>query len=94
MAMENPYFNLDSIASAYGENILTAVIQLNERIDDLASVLSADEASNDFEKTQFSHRLKKILELQDMITKELGLQRQKLTAIQQRLFPAGIPVTP
>jgi hypothetical protein len=88
--MENPNFNLDSIESAYGENILTAVIQLDERIEDLASLLSGDDSYTDFEKTQFIHRLEKINDLNDMIRKELNIQQDKITRMQQKLYPAGI----
>ena len=88
--MENVYFNLDSIESSYGENILTAVIQIDERISDLEAFFLKDESLNDFEKLQVVEKLNKINELNDKIHGELALQMQRIIRIQQGLNPAVI----
>ena len=88
--MKNINFNLDSIESSYGENILTSIIQVDERIEDLESSLSANQSQNDFEKLQVVERLNKINELLSKIQHELSLQRQKISTIQQSLDPVTI----
>jgi len=86
--MENVYFNLDSIESSYGENILTAVIQIDERISDLESFFEKDESLNGFERLQVVEKLDKINVLNDKIHGELALQIQRIIKIQQSLKPA------
>ena len=83
--MEDLNFNLDSIETWYGENVLTSVIQIDERIQDLASHFQLQESLNDFERLQVVDRLHKIAALNKKIQDELALQMQKLNQAEESL---------
>ena len=89
--MEDLYYNLDSIQSQYGENVLTAVIQMDERIRDVASYFPTHDALNDFEKLQVADRLQQMAVLNAKIQHELDIQLQKITSIQDSLTSVVTP---
>ena len=80
--MENLLFNLDSLESSYGENLLTGVIQLDERISGIENFLQADHKLNDFERTETEDRLRKLIVLNRNIQLELERQAQKLELVK------------
>jgi hypothetical protein len=83
--MENLKFNLDSVEVSYGDNTLTSVIQIDERISDIANYLRTHNDFNDFEKTEIIDRLNKLIELNQKIQQELEEQVQKINNIKPLL---------
>ena len=83
--MENLKFNLDSVEVSYGDNVLTSVIQIDERISSIASYIQMHNESNDFEKTETIDRLNKLIELNHKIQQELEAQVQKINNIKPLL---------
>jgi oligoendopeptidase F len=83
--MENLKFNLDSVEVSYGDNVLTSVIQIDERISSIASYIQMHNESNDFEKTETIDRLDKLIELNHKIQQELEAQVQKINNIKPLL---------
>lgn len=83
--MENLKFNLDSVEVSYGDNVLTSIIQIDERISDIAKYLRTHNESNDFEKTEVIDRLNKLIELNHKIQQELEAQVQKINDIKPML---------
>lgn len=81
--MENLLYNLDSVESSYGSSLITAIIQLDERIGDISAFLSEDPALNDFERTELTDRLNKLIELNRNAQMELERQAQKLESLRQ-----------
>lgn len=82
--MENLLYNLDSLESSYGSSLITAIIQLDERIGDLSGFLAEDPALNDFERTELVDRLNKLIELNRNAQMELERQAQKFELLRQR----------
>jgi len=80
--MESLLFNLDSVEISYGDNTLTSVIQINERISDIAEYLRKHHEFNGFEKTQLADRLNKLVDLNHQVQRELILQTQKIEDIK------------
>ena len=84
--MENLKFNLDSVEVSYGDNALTSIIQIDERISDIAKYLRTHNNDfNDFEKTEIIDRLNKLIELNHKIQQELEAQVQKINDIKPML---------
>jgi hypothetical protein len=81
--MKNLLFNLNSVEESYGESILTSVIQINERIDEIAASLHESPPSNDFLIEEFSGRIEKLRELNRKIREELHQQEEKLRSIEE-----------
>jgi hypothetical protein len=83
--MENLKFNIDSVEVSYGDNALTSIIQIDERISDIAAYLRTHDDFNDFEKTEIIDRLNKLIELNQKIQQELEIQVQKMNDIKPML---------
>ena len=83
--MENLKFNIDSVEISYGDNVLTSIIQIDERISDIDTYLRTHNAFNDFEKTEIIDRLNKLLELNQKIQQELEMQVQKINNMKPLL---------
>lgn len=83
--MENLKFNLDSVEVSYGDNVLTSIVQIDERISGIANYLRQHNEFNDFEKTETIDRLNKLIELNHKIQQELEAQVQKINDIKPML---------
>jgi hypothetical protein len=81
--MEHLLYNLDSVESSYGSSLITAIIQLDERISDISGFLSEDPALNDFERSELVDRLNKLIDLNRQAQMELERQAQKLESLRQ-----------
>ena len=92
--MENLLYNLDSVESSYGSSLITAIIQLDERISDISGFLSTDPALNDFERTELADRLNKLIELNRNAQMELERQAQTLELLRQRKAQAETDFNP
>ncbi len=81
--MKDLLFNVNSIESWYGENVLTSVVQIYERINAIKDHLSEnDKLLNDFEKKQFADKLDKLIELNKRIQQDLEQQYQTIEKIK------------
>ena len=83
--MENLLHNLNSVEISYGDNALTSIIQIEERINDIAESLSSDDQLSDFERTEVRDRLDKLVDVNRDIQKELEKQAARIKDIQNRL---------
>jgi hypothetical protein len=83
--MENLKFNIDSVEVSYGDNALTSIIQIDERISSITTYLRTHNDFNDFEKTEIIDRLNKLIELNQKIQQELEAQVQKINDIKPML---------
>ncbi|MBT1707128.1 hypothetical protein KK062_02785 [Fulvivirgaceae bacterium PWU5] len=83
--MENLKFNLDSVEVSYGDNALTSIVQIDERISGITNYLRTHNELNDFEKTEIIDRLNKLIELNHKIQEELEAQVQKINDIKPLL---------
>lgn len=83
--MENLLFNLGSVEVSYGDSALTTVVQINERINDIATYLQEHREFNNFEKTQLADRLTKLIDLNLQVQHELATQTQKIADIKGTL---------
>jgi predicted chitinase len=83
--MENLLYNLNSVEISYGDNALNTIIQIEERITDIAEAISDNDDFTDFEKAQVRDRLEKLVEVNENIQKELEKQVHKLKGLQGRL---------
>jgi len=81
--MENLLYNLDSLESSYGSSLITAIIQLDERISDISGFLSEDPVLNDFERSELVDRLNKLIDLNRHAQMELERQAQKFESLRQ-----------
>lgn len=81
-AMKNLLFNLDSVETSYGDNVLNSILQIDERITDIDQFLAADARLNDFERTETRDRLEKLIQMNRDIQMELERQVQKLEHIK------------
>jgi len=82
--MKDLLYNLDSVAVSYGDNVLTSIIQVDERINEIVDFFKSDDF-NDFEKTETADRLQKILDLNRDIRTELEKQEQRVSALKNKL---------
>lgn len=80
--MKDLLYNFDSIEISYGDNALTSIVQIDERISDIAQALEATQL-NDFEKEQIAARVDKLIFLNYKIQKELELQIVKLKDLKE-----------
>jgi hypothetical protein len=92
--MENLLYNLDSLESSYGSSLITAIIQLDERIGDLSGFLAEDPSLNDFERTELVDRLNKLIELNRNAQMELERQAQKFELLRQHSGKVGTDFNP
>jgi len=83
--MKDLLYNLDSVEVSYGDAILNAVIQLNERIDEISSQRKTSQF-NGFEKSETADRIQKLVELNQRIQKELQKQVEKLHKMELSLM--------
>lgn len=83
--MENLLFNIDSVEVSYGNDALTSIIQINERIQDIEKYLREHHNFNDFEKSQLADRLSKLEDLNKQVQRELISQTQKLAELKSSL---------
>lgn len=83
--MKDLLYNLDSVEVSYGDAILSAVIQLNERIDEISSQRETSQF-NGFEKSETADRIQKLVELNQRIQKELQKQVEKLHKMELSLM--------
>ena len=82
--MKDLLYNLDSVSVSYGDNALTSIIQIDERINEIVNFFKVDNF-NDFEKTETADRLEKILSLNRDIRAELEKQDKKLMDLKNQL---------
>lgn len=82
--MKDLLYNLDSVSVSYGDNALTSIIQIDERINEIVNFFKLDNF-NDFEKTETADRLEKILSLNRDIRAELEKQDKKLMDLKNQL---------
>jgi hypothetical protein len=92
--MENLLYNLDSVESSYGSSLITAIIQMDERIGDIVGFLAEDPALNDFERAELTDRLNKLIELNRNAQMELERQAQKLESLRPRKDKAEADFNP
>jgi hypothetical protein len=83
--MKDLLYNLDSVEVSYGDAILNAVIQLNERIDEISGQQTTNQF-NGFEKSETADRIQKLVELNQRIQKELQKQVEKLHKMELSLM--------
>jgi hypothetical protein len=83
--MENLLFNLDSVESSYGENVLNTVIQIDERISDIAEFVDKERNHNDFELSEVTDRLNRLIQKNRDAQMELERQVQRIEHIKQNL---------
>lgn len=83
--MENLLFNLDSVESSYGENVLTTVIQIDERISDIAEFVDKNRNHNDFERSEVTDRLDRLIQRNRNAQMELERQVQRIEYIKLNL---------
>lgn len=82
--MKDLLYNFDSVEVSYGDNALTSIVQIDERISDIAQSLEATQL-NDFEKEQIAGRVDKLIFLNYKIQKELELQVDKLKDLKEAM---------
>lgn len=78
-------FNLDSVESSYGENVLTTVIQIDERISDIAEFVDKNRNHNDFERSEVTDRLDRLIQRNRNAQMELERQVQRIEYIKLNL---------
>lgn len=83
--MENLLYNLDSAEASYGENLLTAVIQIDERISDIDAVTEEVKLKSDFDRMEIKDRIDKIIRLNKNVQMELERQVQKLEHVKRQV---------
>jgi hypothetical protein len=83
--MENLLYNLDSTEASYGENLLTAVIQVDERISDIDAFTEEIKLRTDFDRMEIKDRIDKIIRLNKNVQMELERQVQKLEHIKRQV---------
>jgi hypothetical protein len=86
--MQNILYNLNSVEESYGESTLTGVIQIHERIADIAMYTDLNSAYlNDFEREETKDRLNKLIDLNRRIRAELEKQEEDLMTAASKLMP-------
>jgi hypothetical protein len=83
--MENLVYNLDSAEASYGENLLTAVIQIDERISDIDTFTEEIKLRTDFDRMEIKDRIEKIIRLNKNVQMELERQVQKLEDVKRQV---------
>lgn len=91
--MKNLLYNLNSVEESYGESTLTTVVQINERIDEIAKSFPESEPINDFLIEEFTGRIDKLLELNQKIQEELREQEAKLRQVNAGLLQEHVRLT-
>jgi hypothetical protein len=86
--MQNILYNLNSVEESYGESTLTGVIQIHERVADIAMYIDLKSAYlNDYEKEETKDRLNKLIDLNRKIRTELEKQEEDLMTAASKLMP-------
>lgn len=86
--MQNILYNLNSVEESYGESTLTGVIQIHERIADIAMYIDLNSGYlNDYEKEETKDRLNKLIDLNRKIRAELEKQEEDLMTAASKLMP-------
>jgi hypothetical protein len=85
ISMKNLAYNLNSVEVFYGDSVLTSVIQIYERINDMAEYMNIRDPFTEIKKKEMEDRLDKLVGLNQKIQKELEKQAQKLITIKQGL---------
>lgn len=83
--MENLLYNLDSAEASYGENLLTAVIQLDERISSIDTFTEDVKLRTDFDRMEIKDRIDRIIRLNKNVQMELERQVQKLEHVKRQV---------
>ena len=84
--MKNLFYNLNSVEISYGDDTLTNVIQIAERIADIDECLKQLHGSlPDIEQQQIIDRLQKLVELNQRIKEELEQQVERLNTMKMDL---------
>ena len=89
--MKNLLYNLNSVESSYGEVTLTNVIQIFERVDNIAESATAQLTGfTDFDKEELTGRLDKLIALNLKVRSELRKQEMLLLAVKMGLHPEEV----
>jgi hypothetical protein len=91
--MKNLLYNFNSVEESYGESALTTVVQINERIDEIADSFPESEPINDFLIEEFTGRIDKLIELNQKIQEELREQEAKLRRVNAELLHEHVKLT-
>jgi chromosome segregation ATPase len=84
--MKNLFYNLNSVEVSYGDDTLTTVIQIDERITDIAECIQHLQGTlPDVEQRQIMDRLEKLVELNQRIREELEQQVERLNTIKMEV---------
>jgi DNA repair ATPase RecN len=83
--MKNLAYSLNSVETSYGDSVLTSVIQIYERINDVDEYLSSQTPFTEIKKREMEDRLDKLSGLNRKIQHELEIQIQKLNSIKLNL---------
>jgi hypothetical protein len=84
--MKNLLYNLNSVEESYGESALTTVIQISERVDEIAGSFPESEPINAFLVEEFTGRIEKLIDLNQKIQEELRVQEEKLRQVRSELL--------
>jgi hypothetical protein len=76
--MKNLVYNVNSVEETYGEAMLTTVIQLYERLEEISGGVKAQQPLNDLLREEFAGRIEKLLQLNRRIQHELQMQEEML----------------
>lgn len=89
--MKNLLFNLNSVETSYGDVTLPNVIQIFERVDNIAESANAQLTGfTDFDKEELSGRLDKLIALNLKVRSELRKQEMLLHAVKMELHPENV----
>ncbi|WP_333819362.1 hypothetical protein [Ohtaekwangia sp.] len=85
--MHDIAYNLNSVEESYGESGLTGIIQIYERIDQIAEYIETEsEALNDYEKEELKDRIRKLIDLNHRMREELEKQEEALVTAASKLL--------
>ena len=76
--MKNLVYNVNSVEETYGEAMLTTVIQVYERLEEISGGVKAQQPLNDLLREEFAGRIEKLLQLNRRIQHELQMQEEML----------------
>ena len=83
--MENLLFNLDSVEMSYGDNVLNTVIQIDERISEIAEFIDKNRNHSDFQLSEITDRLNRLIQKNRDAQMELERQVHRIEHIKQIL---------
>jgi hypothetical protein len=90
--MKDLLYNLDSVEVAYGDDVANSINQIEKRILDIAEYIQQHDAFNDFEKTQLSDRVNKLIDLNYGVQQQLEAQVEKLKIISDSVAANKMPM--